>query len=277
MPNADNPREQFPAYRAAASKALGREVTARESDAYWFNRAFRYIEKHPTRWLRLMVEKLWLFWSAREIPNTEDYSFIRTLNPLLGLPLLQFGLLAPLAFLGTLVLLMRRRREEMLVGMSNVIVCAANVIIFILAHYRISAVPGLLLAAVACVHWLVSLAARRLWRPIAMVAVTLAPLYVLTWTPKLPGPFDGQYFKLGYAYQVLNDLSGAEWAYGKAVEINADNISANKNLGFIYEQTGRVEQARRSWAAVARIAAATKRPDYARDAQSHLDALSRAP
>src|SRR5262249_37432770 len=123
LPGATSAQEQFKAFRAAAEQATGRSLSSREVDAFWTARTWAAIAAAPARWLRLLVEKIWLFWNARELPNTEDYAFARELNPVLALPLVQASFLLPPALIGTLLLLLSRRREQEYVGLTNLVLC----------------------------------------------------------------------------------------------------------------------------------------------------------
>jgi 4-amino-4-deoxy-L-arabinose transferase-like glycosyltransferase len=272
VPDADKPRAQFIAYKNIAERATGYSLNARQVDTFWVTKTWRYIGQHPLVWLRLMGEKLWLFWNAREVSNTEDYSFVRTLNPLLGGPLIQFGWIAPFALVGTFLFLFRRRKDEWVVGATNLMLCAANIAVFILARYRLAAVPGLIVAAVGCLSWLVELGRQRAWRPLIGVAVAFVPLLLLVWAPKLPPSPDLQYLKLGNAYYATGDLAAARVAYQTSVDHNADNISAQKNVAVLSEVLGDRPQSQAHWREVARIASQTGREEYAKEAAKHLSA-----
>jgi 4-amino-4-deoxy-L-arabinose transferase-like glycosyltransferase len=275
IPDGANPQVEFQAFKRMAEQQEGHPLTSRASDAHWFAATWRHLGAHPLEGLKVMWRKLWLFWSAREIPNTEDYSFMRTLQPVLALPLLQFGAVAPLALLGTVLLLWRRERGASAVAAMNLALCAANVAIFVLAHYRISAVPGLLVAAVGAVQW--AFAAERTPRERAVFAASLVPVLALVWTPQVPQSYDGQYFKLGFAYHSLGDLENAEDAYLKALEINPAHLSSHKNLGMLYEQAASPARAVAQWQAVVRLGEQARRPEYVSDAQAHLARLQAAP
>ncbi|HJZ85276.1 MAG TPA: glycosyltransferase family 39 protein [Polyangia bacterium] len=273
LPGAVNADEQFKLFRAAAEKASGRPLLARQVDAFWTRRALASIAAAPAHWLRIEAEKVWLFWNAREIPNSEDYSFMRRLNPVLALPLVQAAWILPLALVGTLALLASRRPAERYLGLTNLVICLSIAAFFMLARYRLVAVPSLLLAAVACLERLRAAWAARAWRRLALGGAALVPACALALAPKLPKPLDDEYFKLGYAYHVQAQPEAAERAYRQALSLNPDHISAHKNLGVLYQGRGDRTRARVEWSTVARLAQATGQAAYGEDARRHLAAL----
>lgn len=273
IPDASSAQRQFPAFRAYAERETGRHLTSREVDAFWFAKTFAHIRRHPRWWARLLAEKTWLFWNAREIPNTEDYTFVRGLDPVLGAPLVQFWMLSPFALVGTALWLLRRRREEALVAGVNVTFMSALVGFFVLAHYRVPAVPGLLVAAVGLVAQGVAWWRAGDRKPTLAAALAVALTVPLVAAPKVPKPWDDEWYKLGYAYHRQGRLMAAEHAYREALRIAPDHLSAHKNLAILRETLGDTTAARREWQAVLRIATATHRANYITESTAHLRAL----
>lgn len=274
VPAATSAQTLFRAFRDVAERAEGRRLTARDLDGYWFSRTLAHVRRHPLAWARLLLEKSWLFWNAREIPNTEDYTFVRRLNPVLGLPLIQFSAVAPLALLGTLLWLTRGRRGEALVAGINATFMAALVAFFIVARYRVPALPGLIIAAVGCVRALARAARARSTKALALGAIALVATLPVVFTAKVPKPFDDEWYKLGVAYHRQGRLTEAEHAYQQALRIEPDHLSAHKNRALLREALGDAAIARAEWQAVLRIARATSRPQYVAEATEHLRALT---
>jgi tetratricopeptide (TPR) repeat protein len=274
VPSSGSNRDAMVEYRRVAERRMGRRLTLVEADRYWRDLTLRTIARHPVTWLRLLVEKTWLFWNAREIPNTEDYSFVRRLNPVLGLPLIQFSAVAPLALLGTLLWLTRARRGEALVAGINVTFMAALVAFFIVARYRVPALPGLIIAAVGFVRALALAARARSTKALALGAIALVATLPVVFAAKVPKPFDDEWYKLGVAYHRQGRLTEAEHAYQQALRIEPDHLSAHKNRALLREARGDATTARAEWQAVLRIARATSRPQYVAEATEHLRALT---
>jgi len=273
MPDAGDANARFVEFRAAAERDLGRSLSSREVNGYWWGKTWDEIRARPGHWLRLLLEKAWLFWNGRELPNTHDYAFHRRINPVLFLPLLQFGWVAPFALLGVLALLARRGKEDWLVGTFIAVQFAALVAFFVLARYRIPAIPALLLAAVFGAQVLWDGLRKRTWPRLAWTGPVFLGGAVLAFWPKFQTDFDDEYSKLGFAYQVQGDLRSAEEAYLEALAINHQNLSAHENLARLYEQIGDPERARSQWQLVTEIARAQHRDAEVRAAEQELARL----
>lgn len=267
VPTATKAQAQFAAFRAVAEERVGHPLDARGVDAFWYEQAFSRIRNDPAGWLALLGEKLWLYWNGRELPNTEDYGFHRKLNAVLGLPLPQFVWLSPLALLGTLVWLVRGRRAERLIAAVNVTACAAVVAFFVLGHYRVPAIPGLIIAAVGALRLIVAVPS---WRRRAILSAALAAGTVLALAPKLPKSDDDEYWKLGLAYHLDGRLSDAEEAYRNTLALKPDHLGARRNLALLLERSDRRELARAEWQALVESAVRMGNESEAADARAHL-------
>ena len=273
LPGATNAQRQFGVFRAAAEQTLQRPLSSREVDAYWYDRTWQTILDEPVAWLRLLLEKAWLFWNGREPPNTYDYAFNQEINPMLAVAPVQFTWIAPPALLATLVMLFRGRRKELVIALVVITQMIGLMIFFVVARYRISAIPALVIAAAVGLHFL--------WeqfrdRRLGLAAAALAVLLLGTWitaAPKLHKPFDDEYFKLGYAYHVEGDLAQAEASYQRALSINDANISAHKNLAQLYQRNGRLSDARPHWHRVHALGEQRGLPRYVQKARQALDAI----
>lgn len=277
MPDATNAVAQFRAFEAVAARELARPVSSREVNAYWYGKAWDEIRARPSRWARLLLEKAWLFWNARELPNTHDYAFHREINPVLSLPLVQFAWLSPLALLGVIALTVRRRAPEIFVAGMIAVQLIAMIAFFVLSHYRLPAVPALILAALAGVRTFVDAVRTRRVRALAWCAPVLIAAIPIVFASKLPRPLDDEYFKLGYAYHVQRDLDAAEASYLRALAINEDNASAHKNLARLYEARGEIGRARAHWRRVATIGRRRGSTRHVDEAQRALARLSGGP
>jgi tetratricopeptide (TPR) repeat protein len=278
MPGARNAWAQFEAFRDVAESRVGRRLTSTEVNRYWIDFTWSQIDDDLSGWLALLLEKARLFWNDAELPNTHHYRFHRRLNPLLGLPLVQFGWIVPFALLGLPLLFLRREREGVFLALYVLVGMAALVLFFVLAHYRLPLVPALLLTAVASVvqlgRWL---SAHR------FVAVLLASLLLsggsfLTFMPTgFAERLDDEYFKLGYAYHVEGDLDAAQQAYRQALAENPENLSARGRLAQLYEQRGDLRAAVVEWVHVGRIANRLGALRYEREARDQLRRLGVVP
>ena len=125
-----------------AEQALGRPSRPARSPATGWQ-ALGWARGNPGGFLRLQLRKLRMFWSWYEWPDAVDYYWVKTLSPVLRLPLLELGGAAILFAAGLLV---ARRR---LGAFAPALLFAAGwmvstVIFFLFSRYRLPVVPALL-------------------------------------------------------------------------------------------------------------------------------------
>ncbi|MDH7570697.1 MAG: glycosyltransferase family 39 protein, partial [Armatimonadota bacterium] len=183
--------------RETASRIVGRELTHSQSSRFWLERGLEFVRAEPGRWLWLCWRKLVYFWRDYEVPDTmAQHAVLRSLR---GLPLLTFGMVAPLATLG-MALGLRRWREQMLL-FGLVIVYALTAIAFgVESRYRLPAMPALFPFAAGATLWLWEAARQRRWRALApAVALTAAT----AWSANLR---DFQIWKMDTRMQVVLEL-----------------------------------------------------------------------
>ncbi len=144
-----------------AEHALGRSLTPAEVSTFWTDRALAFITSQPGRWLKLLGRKFMLLWNAGEMLDTESQeTYAEWSLPLRALSWIgHFGVLAPLALFGAIVVWPDRRRLWVLYVMTAAY--AASVIVFyVFARYRFPLVPFLILFASAGVEVLLNVIAR---------------------------------------------------------------------------------------------------------------------
>ena len=120
-----------------AEQGAGRALSAQEVSAWWMGRALTDIGADPVRWLRLVARKAALTVNRIEMIDTDDiylnegYSvLLRALNSAWN-----FGLLLPLACVG-LVLTVHRRRSLAPLYLAVAANALALVVFYVVARYR---------------------------------------------------------------------------------------------------------------------------------------------
>ena len=68
---------------------MGRRLNAGEVSRYWLGRSLDWVRREPGAFARLQARKLGMFWSWYEWPDAVDYYHVKTLSPILRLPLLE--------------------------------------------------------------------------------------------------------------------------------------------------------------------------------------------
>ncbi|MGN0879338.1 MAG: glycosyltransferase family 39 protein [Oligosphaeraceae bacterium] len=169
------------AYPLTYSKWVDDSDTARRS---MLSHIADWALHHPLQFAELKFRTLLHFWDAAEIPN--NVSIEQDGLPhsaVLRLPLLvPFGLIAPLALAGTLLLLRRRAATVRLTLLFLLILCAATIAFYMLARFRLASYPVLCVLAAGTVARLalpVRLHRRRLAPDAPLPGRLLAPALAL--------------------------------------------------------------------------------------------------
>jgi tetratricopeptide (TPR) repeat protein len=174
-----------PSSLAAAERALGRKLRPSEASRYWGGRALAFFREQPGAALRLLGRKVLLLVNRYEIPNHMNVAFIATeFAPVLGWMPVGFGLVAPLALAGIL-LLWRRGLPPAGRLLVAFILCyvATLVAFFITERYRLPIVPPLIAFAAVAARDLFGLARSRAWRALALPVAGLLAAGALVFLP----------------------------------------------------------------------------------------------
>jgi 4-amino-4-deoxy-L-arabinose transferase-like glycosyltransferase len=274
---ADDPWEQRAEFERIAEQSLGRALRPSEVSRFWSQQALRFAREYPAHEARLLWHKFELATNAFEPWNIRSAAMTREFSRVLQLPLVGFGLLAPLGLTG-LALTATRWRE--LVPLYSVLatVLATLLVFFVLARYRLPAVPVLALLACAAIG---EAAARlRTREPRALAAVALAGLGAAlagAWMHRVVVRDDLSiaYYNLGNRYREIADWPRAIESYRRVIAARPNYISAYNNLALVYEATGTHDaEARATWEHVRELGVAERLPQYAERAERHLRALS---
>jgi Flp pilus assembly protein TadD len=215
--------------------------------AYWSARALEYIRTHPADWLKLMLKKSALFLSSREFPNNQDYNFMKLNSWVLRNPIVNFGTVAPLAILGVLLLL-KRRRHLFFPYAFLIAYFTATVAFFVCSRYRAPVLPVLCFFAGGAVASLADLwkAGRVAWLVASVAALAGLALFVNTNVAgeRLPD-LAQSYTQVGKVYVERGDDTAAAQYFGKALEANPMWGEAYEQLGLLNMKAGDKEAAKR--------------------------------
>jgi tetratricopeptide (TPR) repeat protein len=236
------PGKQIPALERReparlAEQAAGRRVTAGEVSRYWLGRSLDWVRKEPGAFVRLQVRKLGMFWSWYEWPDAVDYYYVKTLSPVLRLPLLEFGGAVLLALAG-LVLARGRLRSFAPVLLFTVGWTLSTVVFFLFSRYRLPVVPALLVLG-----GITLAGAAEAWRSgnrkrtAGLAAITLAALLL----PRVMG-YEPRMDLVEYNLGRLDDEQGrpeeAREHYKAAFVLNPKDFLACLNLGNLAARQG---------------------------------------
>jgi 4-amino-4-deoxy-L-arabinose transferase-like glycosyltransferase len=154
------PEKQWYMMNQVASRERGKRLSRQEVSSFWLDKGLRYINRHPEKWIKLLWLKFIIFWNGYERANIDSFHFQRGLPGILGLPLLTFGIVAPLGILGIFLTRNRWRSLWLLYG-GIITYLLAALIFYVLARYRLPVVPFLLPFVGAALFEILSLARSK--------------------------------------------------------------------------------------------------------------------
>jgi len=267
------------ASKAAAERALARELSAGEVSNYWAGRAFQFMRARPGEWLGQMARKFVLFWNHYEIPNHYHLAFVAEFAPILKLPIGSFAIVAPLGLVGLVLALSKRRGVGLLVA-SGVTFMASVLPFFITGRYRLAIVLPLLVGAGSAVIRIADAVRTRAWRTLAAILACVAILAVAVNVDTIEFGYSQMHNTVGAILGSRGDMEGAADAFGRALAENPADLSARRNLGVALHELGRYEEAvehfrlavrghrgyHEAWIGLSRALAALGRIDEAREA-----------
>jgi tetratricopeptide (TPR) repeat protein len=268
----DNPLAMRSAFTRAAEAEAGRPLRPSEVSSFWMGRAIAYCLSAPGDWLMLEGRKLLLFFNAREIWNNRSHDISRDFSWVLRLPLLGYGVIAPLGLLGV-ALSVKRWRELFPLYAMGVTYLMAGLMFFVLSRYRIPIVPILMIFASYAAWRIVDAFRARDTRALTLAISGLLVLAALVNRDMGSENLYKAHFNVGNKYRALERWDEAIDSYGRSLAISPGFISAHNNLALAYEGAERVQEATETWRAV--LAWSRKHGDTRRAERAvrHLQAL----
>ncbi len=225
-----------------AQDEVGRKLSEKEIDNYWWSRGFDEVRTNPGATLSLMAKKVAFLFNGFEIPNNQNLYIVERFSPLAQAlfartPLfVPFGIIAPFAIIGFLFTL-RRAREYMPLILFVVSYSASIILFFVCARYRQPLIPFAILLAAFGFFEMLSLFKRKKWKTIAPYLAGLAALFVFSNYDFVGLDIHLQnandHFLLGKAYQDQNEIIKAETEYESALVDVPEFVDAHINLGLL--------------------------------------------
>lgn len=235
--------EQQANFPEVAKKELRRDdLRPSEISNFWIKKTWEDIEADFCRWLRLVGNKIRYFFNAYEVPNNRNYYFSKRFSFLLRLPLVTFGLIAPLALLGMVIFWRSWRQRGILYGFFLAHFFALTTF-FVNARYRLVVVPVLLVYAAAMLRWGFLQAGRRRFFRLGVVTGILLLLYLIVYSNVPHIGYRANYLNLGNAYRDLGQPEKALQCYDKALKISPGFYFCYFKKGEVLARLGRKEKA----------------------------------
>jgi 4-amino-4-deoxy-L-arabinose transferase-like glycosyltransferase len=229
------PGKQIPALERReparlAEQAAGRRLTAGEVSRYWLGRSLAWVRREPGAFARLQMRKLGMFWSWYEWPDAVDYYHVKTLSPVLRLPLLEFGGVVLLALAG-LALARRRLGAFAPVLLFTLGWMLSTVVFFLFSRYRLPVVPALLVLGGVTLAGMAEAAQAGNWRRTAALAAIALTALLLPQAVGYEPRMDLVEYNLGRLYDEQGRPEAAREHYKAAFVLNPKDFLACLNLG----------------------------------------------
>jgi len=178
-----SPEGNYRDSKRIAEESFGRPISHRELNQFWIQKSLDYIKNNPLDWLRRELRKLHHLVNAHELPNDENYSFLRDKSRVLSLPLFAFGFILPFALVGIFFSEKPKKAASKFLIWFLSLYSLILLLGFVTAAYRLPLAPPLILFAASGL-WILKerIAAKKvkkLWAPL----VALVLLFSLTYSP----------------------------------------------------------------------------------------------
>ena len=232
--------------RHFAERETGRSLQPSEVSGFWKTRALDFIREHPRQEARLLVKKIYLFWTGWEIPQMHNnfYFFRDHYAPHLKFPLLPtFFILGPFALYG-MARGIGRSSGMRLISLVILVYMLSVTLFFVTSRYR-NPIASLIIIAAAygCVTVMEDLFEKR----VVLVFFSILLIFLLFRSlsrPVITTGYSGSYTSLGVIHTRNGRYPEAVMQFRKALEIRPDYDRARVNLAFALVQMGAYDEAK---------------------------------
>jgi len=239
------PGHEYEDFKIEADKRTGRNLDRKEVSRYWTGQTLKWFSRRPDAAFRLLLRKAGFFWNHREPPDNFFPSIFRRFTALGWLPLISWGILAPLGLAGFLWSLGAVETRRFWVLHAYVLAYfAVNAAFYILSRYRFPAAAGLIpFAAFGLVRLLDAWRAKSRGAAAGLTALLLL-CAGLTRLP-LIGEEDlaVSHYSMGVVYANQGWKEKAVKEYQASIAYDADFKASYLNLGILQAKQGRFPEA----------------------------------
>ena len=227
--------------RVAEAEA-GRKLKPSEVSNFWLRETIKSIKEHGVGYLfPLLFKKLVFFWNSYELPDIWDYYFIRNYIPILGLPFINFSILAALACVG-ICFAWSQRKDLLLLFIFIFGYMVSLIAVFIISRYRAQVVPFLSVPAGFAIVSFLNL--KEMGYKKVLYALALGSfVFIFCNLPIDKVSFETSYNSLGVLMKREGRFEDAIALYNKAIEIAPAYPSPYYNLGILYRDIDRPQEA----------------------------------
>lgn len=217
-----------------------------QQSTYYFKKALKLIFHDPLGYLLGTVKKIYIFANGNEVMRNQEIYPFRQHSSLLSVLLWKkglafpYGLLFPLAVMGAIFSLTRKKKENYLLLLFSACHLVVIVLFFVTARYKMNILPFLIILAVYGAISLFELFRKKAFPKAAAYGGLLVVLLILcNWNVgTMPSDFNADaYFNLGVNY-MKKELPEAKTMFEKAIEQDPEFLDAYGNLGILLDTEG---------------------------------------
>lgn len=225
-----------------AEQALQKRLRPSEVSRFWYSMAVKNMTRDISATFQLFIKKLYRFWNWRELTDNLDFYYFRDKYPVLGIPLMNFGFMAPLSLLG--LWLSRREKDKMLPALVFITVFTAVSLPFpVFGRYRTPLIPVLMVFA-AYGLWASCLRIpQKKWKDLVPGLVIFLLAAVVINSGNRTHNFSPMQRAMGEIYLKRGQPEKALPEFTAAVKGAPNDFYSHNALGQAYLETGRYGEA----------------------------------
>ncbi len=253
-----DPRFEQIDFKTEGNRRAGADLSPGRLSRFWFGEAFDWIGSNRAGAARLWGKKFLLFWNDLEVPDNENFYYLRDRFVSLRLLPLTFGAIAPFALLG-MVISLRRFREHFPLYLGVGAAMIPLIAFYIFSRYRIGVVPFLLLfgAAGGVQLWEMIRARRAAASLFALLVLATGwaganRLDPLGFDPRADG-FVPLHVNRAMIFEERGEADRAIDEYLEAAALAPENGVILKKLSALYRAEGMLAEAERALTAAVRL------------------------
>ena len=257
---------QYRDFQQMAEKETGQSLKPSEISNYYYRKGLDFYLENPSGAFKLLIKKVYLFWSRFEISNNQNIYFFRQYSSLIRILPLGFWLVGPLGLTG-MILSMRTLRRSKKTRLGKIadpskrillpvlfILCymATVVAFFVPARFRLPVIPLLLIFSGFSLVWLFERLREKKVAFVGTFLLVLIPFVLLSNSNAYHlrvGDFSQAHFSLGNVYLKEGKLDLALAEFNSVLASNPGYNRAHLNRGMVFFRRGDLEQAKEEFKA----------------------------
>ena len=226
--------------RFLAEQETGKLLKPSGVSRFYYRRGLDFVFEEPTKFLKLLLRKLYLFTNSFEISNNQDLYFAKRYASITNYLPLGFQLIGPFALLGLLLLVINKikRTRKLNITIFFVLFYSLSVIaFFVTARFRLPVLLFMILFASRAFFWLWETLREKKVREFSYALAFLLILGIVVntnWAGMSTSNYSQAYFNLGNTYLRQGNLRKALESYQKASDENPAQPLVHLNAGTIH-------------------------------------------